>query len=163
MRLPPLPPQRYTHFQEQSLHGQTSIAAGCAMPIHIPAHYWRDLQRGPLPPGLQKKRQYRFGNVSPGQFSKMSCIATVPANKTPMPPEKEAALSDCVNDSAFHDLAGRFASLRCRVRRCIPSRRAVSEIFPWHSISIFWICSHSRRATDRGRVSTAVSVSPLSR
>lgn len=43
---------------------------------------------------------------------------------------------------------GFFASLRCNVRRCMLSARAVAEILPLFSASARWICSHSSRATE---------------
>lgn len=52
--------------------------------------------------------------------------------------------------SMLHCLTGRLASLRCSVRRCMFSARAVAEILPWCSPSTRCMCSHSRRATESG-------------
>jgi len=52
-----------------------------------------------------------------------------------------------------HRGAGYFASLRCRERRCSPSRRAACEIFPSQSVRTRWMCSHSTRASDGTSVS----------
>ena len=46
--------------------------------------------------------------------------------------------------------AGYFASLRCRLRRCRPRRRAASEMLPETPTSTRLMCSHSARASDSG-------------
>ncbi len=48
-------------------------------------------------------------------------------------------------------LGGYFWSLRCRLRRWMPSRRAASEMFPPASESTRLMCSHSARASDGAR------------
>ena len=45
-------------------------------------------------------------------------------------------------------VGGYFCSLRCRLRRWMPSRRAASEMFPPASESTRLMCSHSARASD---------------
>ncbi len=46
--------------------------------------------------------------------------------------------------------AGFLASLRCSVRRCMRSVRAVAEMLPSCSASTRWMCSHSSRRGDIG-------------
>lgn len=48
-------------------------------------------------------------------------------------------------------LGGYFWSLRCKLRRWMPSRRAASEMFPPASESTRLMCSHSARASDGAR------------
>ena len=64
---------------------------------------------------------------------------------------------------AYQLFTGCLANLRCRVRRCMLSARAVAEILPSHSVSTRWMCSHSRRSTEGGVLDIATSGSPLSR
>ncbi len=52
--------------------------------------------------------------------------------------------------AAFYCRTGRFCNLRCSVRRCMPSARAVAEMLPSKSSNTFWMCSHSSRSTECG-------------
>src|SRR5260363_4117 len=54
----------------------------------------------------------------------------------------EAADYDQARRAAY--FTGRFSSLRAKVRRCMPSRRAASEMLKSVSIRVWWMRSHSR-------------------
>jgi hypothetical protein len=51
---------------------------------------------------------------------------------------------------------GYFLSFSCKERRCIPSRRAASEMLPPQSESTRLMCSHSARASEGALKSSAV-------
>ena len=56
-----------------------------------------------------------------------------------------------------------FASFRAKVRRCIPRRRAVSEMLKSECTKTSWMCSHSRFLIDVGRLESSTEASPSAR
>jgi hypothetical protein len=55
------------------------------------------------------------------------------------------------------------ASFRAKVRRCIPRRRAASEMLKSECTKTSWMCSHSRFLIDVGRLESSTEASPSAR
>ena len=58
---------------------------------------------------------------------------------------------------SVHREAGNLPSLRCRLRRWMPRRRAAWVMLPPQSASTRWMCSHSTRAREGVAGSTSVA------
>ena len=104
----------------------------------------------------RRRNSVACGTAPNGPPLTQACMTTSRTTSTSAPRAANAEAAD----RALQVLTGRLASLRCKVRRCMRSARAVAEMFPSFSTKTFWMCSHSSRSMDIGVSAAGVQALP---